>query len=182
MQHLMIDIETLDTKPTAVVLSVGACQFELETGEIGVQYNSGPLVINTQLQAGRTISENTLRWWMQAEQEAARASSFGSNVVHVSGALNALRDLADENTIVWGNDPAFDCVILEDLYRTMWSCEAPWKFYNRQCVRTYRRLPGADAVPRVKPVVAHDPLADAVAQAQHVCAIYAHLFGGRHAN
>jgi len=88
-------------------------------------------------------------------------------------------DIETLDTIVWGNDPAFDCVILEDLYRTLWSCDAPWRFYNRRCVRTYRSLPGAELVPRAMPTVAHDPLADAIAQAQHVCAIHAKLFGGK---
>lgn len=179
MQHLMIDIETLDTKPSAVVLSVGACLFDLETGVITREYSSGPLEKQNQLRNGRTISESTLRWWMQPEQEPARAASFGYTSVPAVDVLVALRTMVEENTIVWGNDPAFDCVILEDLYRTLWECEAPWKFYNRQCVRTYRRLPGAEDVPRVAPTVAHDPLADAIAQAKHVCAIHAHLFGGK---
>lgn len=35
---VMLDIETLGTKPGCMVLSVGACTFNLATGEIGDEF------------------------------------------------------------------------------------------------------------------------------------------------
>ena len=35
MQHVMVDIETLGTGPDAVIKSLGAVDFDPQTGEIG---------------------------------------------------------------------------------------------------------------------------------------------------
>lgn len=35
MKHLMIDLETMDNKPTAAITAIGAVLFNPETGEMG---------------------------------------------------------------------------------------------------------------------------------------------------
>lgn len=40
MHHLMLDIETLDIKPSAVILVVAAVFFDPRTGELGAEFEA----------------------------------------------------------------------------------------------------------------------------------------------
>lgn len=70
--HLMIDLETLDTRPTAVVFQVGLVAFR------DVLFGEGPggdnvimeerllhVDILSQVIRGRTIDPETIKWWSQ---------------------------------------------------------------------------------------------------------------------
>ena len=61
MTHVMIDLETLDTSPTTVVLSCGMVEFDPNNGKVSVGhgvtlYRS----IQEQFEKGRTVSVSTL--------------------------------------------------------------------------------------------------------------------------
>ena len=61
----MMDIETLSTRPDAVILTVGACKFDPytqteTTGDFYLRIN-----VDEQAQLGRHIDENTVAWWGQ---------------------------------------------------------------------------------------------------------------------
>ncbi|WP_173678185.1 3'-5' exoribonuclease domain-containing protein, partial [Escherichia coli] len=58
MNHVMLDIETLDVEKTAYILSVGAAFFVPETGEIGPGFYQ--VISLDHEQAGRTIAPSTL--------------------------------------------------------------------------------------------------------------------------
>ena len=66
--HAMIDIETLDTRPNSVVLSVGAVKFdpyaEIEP-HTKTLWRPG---VDDQLAQGRTMSNTTLEWWAKQDQ------------------------------------------------------------------------------------------------------------------
>lgn len=38
MKHLMIDLETMGTKPSAPIVAIGAVFFEPQTGELGAEF------------------------------------------------------------------------------------------------------------------------------------------------
>jgi len=63
MQHVMIDIETLGLHANCVILTIGAIQFDLESGNIGESF-SRTVDIDDQVKRGRTISGDTLKWWL----------------------------------------------------------------------------------------------------------------------
>src|SRR4051812_25387336 len=86
---VMIDTETLDTKPTAVILSIGACRFnELDIDSNGF-YRA--ITIESNMDEGRTISASTLRWWMKQEP-AAQAVMHDPAAVPLSQALDEFRE------------------------------------------------------------------------------------------
>jgi hypothetical protein len=58
--HVMIDIETLDTAKTAVILAIAAVEFNLQTGEIGRTFYE-KVDIGSQSKHGRTIDGDTLK-------------------------------------------------------------------------------------------------------------------------
>src|SRR3546814_2365974 len=81
MFEMMVDLETLDTKNSAVVLSIGAVVWETLVDDAGsldysvVERFYRVLSIDEQLAAGRTVSESTLLWWMR-QDPTARAEAF----------------------------------------------------------------------------------------------------------
>lgn len=58
--HVSLDFETLSLKPDAVLLSIGACTFDTETGEVGNEFY---LAIDPRTQHQRHISADTVLWW-----------------------------------------------------------------------------------------------------------------------
>ena len=73
MEHIMIDLETLDTSPSAAIISlIGAVKFRSATQTpLGDKFYL-PVSIQSNLDEGRTISGDTLRWWMNQDDGAQR--------------------------------------------------------------------------------------------------------------
>lgn len=173
--EVMLDLETLDTRPSSVVLSVAAVPFD--------QHRVGPpfyrvLDLQAQISAGRTISQSTLLWW--AEQGAgARAEAFSAG--GRSDVRTAVRNLSTflyEHCVhgqrVWAKGPDFDCRIWESLCDTVGD-RTPWAYNAVRDVRTAADLAGLD--PNWRPdllsviadwdpahFVEHHPVADCLAQ------------------
>ncbi len=176
-KNIMIDLETLSTSADAVILSIGAVKFDLEGGKIDDKGFYGVISIDSNTESGRHISESTLKWWM-GQGDAAK-KLFNEPAIHIKKALElfvswAYRGGYDDYT-VWGNGADFDIAILAHAFHTH-GMEAPWKFWNTKCFRTYKNLPGAPKC-TTPPAVKHHALYDALSQAQHAVAIHAALFG-----
>lgn len=138
--HCMIDIETLGTQPSAIVLSIGAVVFSMYDGELFDTFYA-KLELASQAAAGRTRDESTVAWWAQ-QPDAARNEAFElEGKKPAREALDELSDLfnAGEISSVWGNGANFDNVIVADLYRTFHR-KAPWRFWQDRCFRTVRAL------------------------------------------
>jgi len=115
MNHMMIDIETLDTMNTAVVTQVGWCLFDAES--IGKPEELFPS-IQEQIDMGRTISASTLKWWMVDQPQIARERVFDPVIdTTVEDLATRLRMVTQEQGVehVWSHGPHFDMAILKDL-------------------------------------------------------------------
>lgn len=165
MRHVMIDLETFDTGPRAAIISIGACFFDPETGEIGDKFHIG-IDWNDAIKRG-TVSGDTLRWWF-AQEPSAIERLLNLPTVPVE---TALRDLSNfcgwANPYVWGNGSTFDITILENAYGRD---QAPWKFWNTRDVRTVVHM--ARGILEKDQIsfegVQHDALDDAIYQAKYV--------------
>ena len=67
--HATIDIETLDITPDAVVLTIGGVKFDPFTKEAPYSDLYIRMDADQQMEAGRTVSEDTLKWWNTQPQE-----------------------------------------------------------------------------------------------------------------
>lgn len=171
MKHVMLDLETLGTTADAVILSIGAVKFDLDSDKMDDDGFYASVSIDSNLDADRTINESTLIWWMQQSAEARAV--FTEPKQSLDGALASLTTwLGHNKRFVWSNGASFDIPMLEHAYRKF-GWEAPWEFWNSRCVRTYKSLPCADRV--TKPVNDHNAFRDAVNQARYVQAIQARL-------
>jgi DNA polymerase III epsilon subunit-like protein len=175
MRSLMIDLETLGTTADAVILSIGAVAFDLNASKVSDEGFYVSVSIDSNLELGRRISEDTLIWWFK--QSAAAQQVFHEPKEHLREALRQLSDWIGANDYeVWSNGADFDIPMLAHAF-TQCGLQVPWKFWNARCYRTYKNLPGAKnlALPP-KEGTAHNALADAYNQAQAVCTIHQALF------
>jgi hypothetical protein len=170
---IMLDIETLGTRPECVVLTLGAVKFNPYTID-----EPGPglylrLDADEQIALGREVQEDTLQWWMtQAEDVREEALGEGTDRVKLEDMYKQLNKFLVGCNNIWCQGPAFDMVILENIYRQM-GWPTPWQFWQ---IRDSRTLFGVHGDPREKNKAGlHNALEDCVSQAQGVQQIYSRL-------
>lgn len=163
MSFVMIDLETLDTKESAVILAIGAVRFnEREIlNELYTEVN-----INDQLRLGRTVDGKTLQWWMEQSAEAREVFANNDAAPRLAAALAKLAGFVGSDATVWGNGATFDIGILRSAYQSL-QINTPWAWYNERCFRTLKTLfPQIER--EAEPRVEHNALDDARAQALHM--------------
>jgi hypothetical protein len=165
MNNIMIDLETLDTRPTAAILSLGAVFFD-KSG-LGKEFYH-TITLDSCLTTNLSVSGDTFKWWM-AQKGEARQALFVDNV-ELRDALHDftcwLAEYCDTKTVkVWGNGADFDNVILQHAYAKA-GMEIPWHFWNNRCYRTTCDL--LNAKQRKQEGVYHNALDDAKSQAKHL--------------
>lgn len=169
----MVDIESLDTAPSSVVISLGAICFSTESYDLGPDFHA--LIDPRDQQArGRTLSAATVIWWMRQSEEARKP--FFVNPESPEEVLNLFIDFIKGEGVdgVWGNGSDFDNVILRSLYDT-YEIKCPWSHTKNRCYRTLKNLVQIDPPPRSG--VHHNARDDAEHQAQHAQMIFAKLRG-----
>lgn len=199
-QNIMLDIEALDTAPTnrAVVVSVGMVKFDIKeqddwsTLKEPGRWFYAPLPMQIQIDAGRTISANTLQWWLKQTkgvQEALRIPDEEDQVDVLNdvfaGTLELMQDFmtpwVKENGDVakpglWAKPAHFDCPKLETLF-TDFGYEFPLPWYCFKCMSSYKvaaKLAGIrdPKFPKSPEMVAHNALDDAREQVLELQAWY----------
>lgn len=180
MNHVMVDIETLGTRPTSVILSIGACYFDPSTGQIGNEFHMYLDRADCE-RLGMTTDPSTLAWWARQGEDAQAAIEEGAkNAATAHHALTCLGNFLHKDVQVWGNGATFDNVIIKHAYEKC-GMMVPWAFWNDRDVRTIVELGqqiGLDPK-RDMPFqgVKHDALADAKHQAAYVSVIWQRLTG-----
>ena len=133
---VMLDLETLGNKSNSALLSIGAVEFNIETGETGREFYK---VIDLQscLDKGLIVNGSTFYWWMKKSDEA-RNAICEENVDLASAlmAFNAWMHDCVQETNIWGNGARFDIGILEDAYVACGYQKMPWGFRFERDVRT----------------------------------------------
>ena len=174
VNQIMVDNETLAVTADAVILSIGAVKFDLESGEISDDGFYRSISIESNLDAKRRVSEDTLIWWLK--QPAAAQQVFHEAKETLDVALVEFSDwIGSDQYCIWSNGADFDIPMLAHAY-TQAHMEVPWKFWNARCFRTYKNLPGAKNIRLPAIGVKHNALSDAYQQAQTVCAVHKALF------
>lgn len=181
MNHLMIDLETMGTKPNAAIVAIGAVFFDPQSGELGPEFYTA-VNLASAMEQGAVPDGDTIVWWLKQSPEA-RSAICVDDALPIAAALSELSHFINRNTDpkylkVWGNGATFDNIILRGAYeRSGQTC--PWKFFNDSDVRTIvlmGRQMGFDPK-REMPFdgVVHNALADAQHQAKYVSAIWQRL-------
>lgn len=153
MKDLMIDIETLDTRPTAVITQIGACYFDRNTGEIGKTFCKN-INIDDCLAHGLTVSGDTIEWWMS--QVTCTWTKGTMTLKHV---LLDLIDFAVNAESAWAH-ATFDFPIIQNAIKVL---HLPLfiKYWQARDLRTLVDLSGLDYSELTKDLIkTHDALED----------------------
>lgn len=185
--NIMLDLETLDTISSAIVVSIGAVAFDPYSDAIGPTFYAELTDdLRTQQRYDRTISADTVVWWMrqgQAAQQLFIPSFSSANGVRTT-TFEALENFASfieanggRDSEIWGNGADFDNVILGSLYEDF-GIKRPWSYSRNRCFRTMKNISG---VPHKTERfgVHHNALDDAITQVEHLQKINAHLREGK---
>jgi len=174
--HVMLDLETMGNGSNSVIVSIGAVEFDINTGELGREFYR-KIDLKSCLDKGLKINADTLQWWLMQNEAARRmvAEGQGSKIEDALYAFLLFLELLGAKEVkIWGNSVRFDCGILQDAY-TACNYPIPWNFRNEMDVRTLVAF-----APEVKanfPSVGilHDPIADCKFQIGYCTAIWQKL-------
>lgn len=174
---IMIDLETLGIHQTAPIVSAGLAVFDpykIDVEEVqGAQFS-----IDQQRQHyGRHASSETLAWWLRQSPVAQAKLAQSIEAGNKGSIYQQLKELSEyiktwigSKGLVWGYGSNEDIAWLGGLYDVA-QLPRPWHYRQVACYRTILRTFGATGPDWFLPTTAHDPVADAVAQARTLQAI-----------
>ena len=167
---VMLDIETLSTRPWSVILTLGAVKFS--PWGLDVDTESGLYIrpdVDEQLTMDRHVQDETVAWWGTQPEDVREEALGTSGRISINEMLDQLNRFLVGVDNIWCQGPAFDIVILEDLYRQV-GRPTPWQFWQ---IRDSRTLFSVHGDPREKGRHgAHNALIDCYYQARAVQQIY----------
>ena len=169
--NIMLDLETLGTKPGCVILSIAAVPFNMPY-DVDPFYRK--ISIKSAEDIGMVTDPVTMAWWGK-QGDAARDEAFSG----IEDVKLVLADFADYISVmpsapkIWGNGSDFDNPILAAAYQ-LCEMKQPWSFKDNRCFRTFKSE--FNFLPYTPPQIAHNALHDAKAQATHMNKIYHWLY------
>ena len=141
----MLDIETLGLETDAAIVSIGACFFNIETGEVSASFYS-EVNLQSSLDAGLRMDANTVLWWLKQTKEAQEVFRNNDKAPPL---LKVLDDLSTfivshaeddiKDVKIWANSPIFDNIIVETAFKKC-GLTKPWHYSGDRCVRTILHL------------------------------------------
>ena len=169
-KHLMVDLETMAVSPSAVVLSLGAVQFN----PYGNGYSETLYMridIDDQDKLNREIDPNTLDWWAKQDPKVMEEAFNPNDRVPLIEAVDRFHKFAWGCDAFWAHGSVFDITILENLYKQV-EKPVPWQYWQIRDTRTLFDLGWDPDMPKGG---LHDALQDAIRQSVGVQNIYSKL-------
>ena len=165
---VMVDIETLGTDSDAAIVSIGAVLFNTK----GIKQTFYRKVCaKSSVEAGGTITGDTVIWWLKQPEEARK--EIYSGVTSIEEALADLDVFLKGCDTVWACGNAFDNAILRNAYKRLGKENHSLSFWKDRDFRTVREL--FPQITHERKGVHHNALNDAVHQAEHLIKILNHI-------
>ena len=169
--HVMLDLETLGTRPGSAIRSVGAATFDLCGDHIPTTFSANVKAMSCWA-AGMTVDQSTLDWWAKPEMreanEAVKANQRDVRVVFDE--FHAwFRKTGAKN--IWCQGAGFDVPLWESAARLL-GLATPWKFWDVSCTRTSYLWSGLDQRTVRRDGLYHSALDDALHQIKCVQEAY----------
>ena len=166
---IMLDLESLGTRPDCAILTLGAVKFDPFTPNAFGDKLYFRIDVDEQLALGREVQEDTLAWWSRQADDVREEALGSEGRISLDSMYKQLNKFTVGIENIWCQGPAFDIVILENIYRQM-GWPTPWQFWQ---IRDSRTLFGVHGDPREKGKAGlHNALEDCISQAQGVQQIY----------
>ena len=173
MNNLMMDTESMGTNPDAALVALGATFFDEHTGQIGDRFYRS-IHLATSVNAGFKIEPAAVLFWLGQPDAARNAILF--NALPMRDVMQefsewVLARCPQDQVLVWGCSPAFDCIKVEAHCKAV-DVQVPWRYYNERCYRTIRER--NRVVEEDERVGLHNAADDAIHQARHLIKIRAY--------
>ncbi len=168
--NVMVDIETMSLHPEAVIASIGACIFDLETGEISSDTFYKTIHMKSCEKIGLRFDAGTVEWWLTQPKEVV--DTLFENRVNIDNALCNFSSYFPRGAKFWSHS-SFDSVILASAFKLI-NLILPWGYRDTRDIRTLIALAEEldCGVNKVDPEIPHHSLYDAIAQAQYCSNLY----------
>lgn len=155
MSNVMVDLETLGTRPGSIILSIGAVAFDINKDPIDWPEFYSVISIASSRKYGLTADESTSAWWARQSSEARRVLEEADDpsapelptVLKDFGKF-IMRQGDSRNCKLWGNGSDFDNVLLVSAFQAAILGKPPWNYYNHRCYRTLTALFPQYALPK----------------------------------
>ena len=162
---VMLDLESLGTRPDCAILTLGAVKFDPFIPDAFGDSLYFRIDVDEQLALGREIQQDTLNWWAKQADDVREEALGEEGRVSLETMYRDLNRFCVGVENIWCQGPAFDIVILENIYRQM-GWPTPWQFWQ---IRDSRTLFGVHGDPREKGKAGlHNALEDSISQARGV--------------
>jgi len=163
---VMVDLETISTRPDAAIIAIGAVRFWLnvkQTEFTSDQCFYTAVDLESCFHEGLSIDPKTIKWWMKQDDSARMALLNG---VRLSVALKDFSYFVpSDKTFIFGNGSMFDNVILRNAYAAI-GYNYPVSYKYDMCYRTLCKL--SDSPLPDFEGTKHNALDDAKAQTRHL--------------
>ena len=142
---VMIDMETLDTSPYCVILTIGAVRFDPKGTGVIQKLELRPTIEEQTETYNRVINDDTLRWWSEQSPEALEEALGDRGRVSFKECMETLYKFCWNRRAVWSNGASFDVVVAETAFRQVLTDKPnpiPWPFYTVRDTRTLYEIAG----------------------------------------
>ena len=132
---VMLDLETLGTRPGDAILSIGAVKFSPSQGISATFYRT--ISGESCKEIGLRATKATLEWWAKQDEKVRKEAFKGE--WHIKKVLEDFTIWLHPDSILYGNGANFDNALLGAAYRAA-GLDVPWKFWNDRCFRTLKNM------------------------------------------
>ncbi len=141
----MIDMETLDTSPYCVILTIGVVRFDPYGEGVSQKLELRPTIEDQTEIYNRVINDDTIRWWGEQSKEAQEEALGDQGRISFRECMDELYKFGWNRRAVWSNGASFDVVVAETAFRQVLSDRPnpiPWPFYTVRDTRTLYEVAG----------------------------------------
>jgi hypothetical protein len=138
---IMIDIESLDTSPNCVILTIGAVRFDPKGMGVIEKLELRPMIEEQTEKFNRVINEDTLRWWSTQSEDAMEEAMGDRDRISFKDCMEQLYKFCWNRRAVWSNGASFDVVAMESAWRNL-DIRIPWPYYTVRDTRTLYEIAG----------------------------------------
>ncbi len=140
-RHVIIDNETLDVTPSAVLLTIGAVAVEISGDKaiiLGSWYRHIRHQPTTWAQPNRSVGLGTLQWWFGQNDPAYFEAFAATERTHLWLAMHSLNAWLSLNPYpIWGNGADFDNAQLQNAFNQL---GLRWPYHRNRCLRSLKGL------------------------------------------
>ena len=172
MIHAMIDLETLSTKPNAVILTIGGVKFDPYSNTEPTNGMYYRIDVDSQTAMGRDVMEDTVEWWGKQAEDVREEALGDHDRIDLKYFIKQLNKWSVGVDVNWCQGTLFDFAILQHFYAQM-KVPVPWNYWQIRDSRTLSSLVPRDS--SEKRTGLHNALEDCYFQARKVQQIFQQL-------